>query len=147
MYKENSENAELAVKCLSALGRAKDPAILNEFLDWVVKGSEVKAMNVLYAMMALTGRRESRVISWEYAKANWETLKAKYDGSAMLLAHAATIPLRGFVDGAIADEAEPFFKENPTPSASMAIARALEDIRGQAAWLAREGASIGSWLE
>ena len=31
--------------------------------------------------------------------------------------------------------------------ASMGIARALEDIRGAAAWLSRDGAAIGSYLD
>ncbi len=67
--------------------------------------------------------------------------------SGLLLSHIATIPLRGFVTAAMADEVSAFFTANPVPAASMGIAQAIEGIRARAACADRSVAGIAEFLE
>ena len=70
----------------------------------------------------------------------------RFKTAPLLIGHLATLPLKGFVDAARADEVEAFFVANPTPAASLGIAQAVEGIRSRAASAARSLPAIAEYL-
>ncbi len=144
---ESAETPELKMKALVALGKARDPASVQRYLDFAFSG-QVRSNNVLYVFATLASNPAGRGPAWEFVKANWESkIIPMFKGSHAMLAYMVALPLRGFTTAEMADEGEAFFKEHPVPEAAMKLSQVLEKIRSKAAWLSRDGAAVGAWLE
>lgn len=144
---KGTDSTETRVKCLMALGRTPDEDAARAFLDWAVHSEDVRSNELLYAFMALGTSHRGRTVMWAYVKGNWPALYAKYENASMMLGYVCSLPLRGFSDPAVADDAEAFFKANPVEAANMAINRAVEAIRSKAVWLGRDLPAITEFCE
>ena len=60
------------MKALVALGKARDPALVQRYLDFAFSG-QVRSNNVLYVFATLAGNRHARDLMWQFVKENWES--------------------------------------------------------------------------
>ena len=68
---ESAETPELKMKALVALGKARDPALVQRYLDFAFSG-QVRSNNVLYVFATLVGNRRRTRSMWQFVKENWE---------------------------------------------------------------------------
>jgi aminopeptidase N len=146
LYLDNKGDAAMRTKCLLAMGRAKDEAIIAEFCDWSLNSGNVQPGELLYPFASMSANRHARRAAWATVKANWSAIREKLSATIALLGYMVSIPLRGFCAEADAADAEAFFTENPVPEASMALSQVLETIRSRHGWLARDGAAYEAYF-
>lgn len=140
-----SERSEEKQRYLSALGAFRDKALLLKTIAFILSGA-VRSQDVPSGAAAVAANRHGSCIAWDAMVANWKELKRQFGPSIMLLSG-----LVEYVSGQLgtleeAEEVEAFFKKNPVPQADQSVARALERIRGQAAWAARAREPIARWI-
>ena len=143
---ESAETPELKQKAMCAMGRTRDPELIERYLDFAFSG-QVRPGDVLYVFVTLAGNAYAREQMWTFVKENWESkILTMYKGSHSMLAYMVALPLRGFSSREKADEGEAFFKEHPVPEATMKLSQVLEKIRSKANWLERDGKEMENFF-
>jgi len=87
-----------------------------------------------------------RDLAWSFVQANWAKFVDMYQGGFLLnrlVKGVASV----FATDAKAKEIEAFYAVNPCPSANRALDQALEIIRNNEKWLARDAATIRAWFD
>lgn len=135
---EEADTPELKMKALRAMGKTRDPVLIERYLDFAFSG-QVRSNNVLYVFVTLAGNVYAREQMWQFVQKHWEDkILDMYKGSHAMLAYMVALPLRGFSTRDKADEGEAFFKTHEVPEASMKLQQVLETIRSKASWLERD---------
>ncbi|CAI5975967.1 unnamed protein product [Closterium sp. NIES-65] len=162
LYRE-ATTPDFKIHCLVALSSVKDRELYKDFLAFALDETEVKAQDqyIVFMTMAgnaanrefaivfmtMAGNADNREYAWEYFKEHFDAIHARFASAAALFARIPALPLKGFATEDKARDAEAFFAAHPVPAAAMELDRTLETIRARAAWLARDGDDIVSWLK
>ena len=126
-----------------ALAAFNDPRLLKKTLSFSLS-KHVRIQDAVGIVSWVWINPAGKDLAWSFIKANWKTFLDRYAGGHHL---SNLLALAGyFTSPAKAKEIEKFFKKNPAPGAARAIAQALEKIRGNAAWLARDRKAIENHL-
>jgi aminopeptidase N len=143
---EEADTPELKMKALRAMGKTRDPKLIERYLDFAFSG-QVRPNNVLYVFVTLAGNAYAREQMWQFVQKNWESkILTMYKGSHAMLAYMVALPLRGFSTYEKADEGEAFFKDHPVPEATMKLSQVLETIRSKASWLERDNDELEAFF-
>ncbi|CAD6215605.1 GSCOCG00000417001-RA-CDS [Cotesia congregata] len=132
-------------RILRALGTIQDETLLNKVLDFAMS-DKVRAQDTVFAIMSVALNSKGRDLAWRFFQNNWQILMNRYDGG-FLLSRLVKHTTENFVTEKRAIEIEEFFKKNPTPGAERTVQQSVESIRLNAAWLARDQASIESYFK
>ncbi|XP_008559136.1 puromycin-sensitive aminopeptidase isoform X1 [Microplitis demolitor] len=132
-------------RILRALGTIQDENLLSKVLDFSMS-DKVRAQDTVFAIMSVAMNSKGRDLAWEFFKNNWKPLMNRYDGG-FLLSRLVKHTTENFVTEERAMEIEEFFKKNPTPGSERTVQQSMENIRLNAAWLARDQASIESFFK
>jgi len=135
---------EEKVRLLRALGAVTDPALINRTLDFSI-GSEVRSQDSVSTIAGATGSVEGRELTWKFVQREWKELNSRYS-SGFLLARLVKCSTENFSTEERAKEVDAFFKANPAPGAERTIQQCLENIRINAAQLARDRDAVKSFL-
>ncbi|MDO8515899.1 MAG: ERAP1-like C-terminal domain-containing protein, partial [bacterium] len=144
---EASTLQEEKARLLNSLGKFDNPQLLSLSLDYAFSSGKVRSGDLMFALGSMGGRAKSRRIAWQFLKDNWEKVSERYSGGGLkMLARVISLTCDGFAQTKDADEIEAFFKEHPAPSATRAIAEAVERARIRARWYERDRAEISKAL-
>ena len=66
MFHLNVEHAESRVKCLVALGKTPDPALVARYMEWALYSGDVRNQDVIYALGAVSSNRRGRDVAWAF---------------------------------------------------------------------------------
>lgn len=144
LYKEETLQEERE-RISRSLGAFKDPKILSKVLDFAMS-DEVRSQDKVFVIISVALEKEGRELVKEFLKANWKDLLNRYEGG-YLLARLVKNTLENFAAYENADEMERFFEGKENMCLQRSISQAVESIRLNAAWLARDRESICQFLQ
>ncbi|BFZ53691.1 hypothetical protein PYCC9005_000721 [Savitreella phatthalungensis] len=131
---------------LLAMGSTRDPKLIDRALD-ILLSTEVKAQNVHYLVAALAMNPAGRWPLWEFVQRNWNQIQAGPLGkNQMTFSRLVTAAIASFSSYKAADEIDAFFKDKDTSAFDRNLAQQLDKIRGNAAYVERDGAIVKEWL-
>jgi len=126
-----------------ALCSSPDEKLLQRTFDWTL--SDVKAQDYMYTWAGLAGNAHGRRLVWVNTKKSLDFVTKKLDGS-FGMANIVKYAISSLTTVADAQDVEAFFKDKSTSKYDMALAQALESVRGSAAWLERDSKDVADWL-
>jgi len=127
-----------------ALGVFSQRELLEKTLAFALS-SEVRPQDSVRMIAPVTVNPHGRELAWNFIKKNWTVFLGRYTGSrdlAYLLEPFATAASKKW-----AQEINAFLKKNPAPGTERTVQRVMEHINSNAAWLARDGKDIGTFLQ
>lgn len=139
---------EEKVRLLNALGRFIHPTILVQVLDYAFNSGEVRSGDFIHVLSSMGKHARGRRAAWNFVVDNWQGINDRYSGGGLkMLSHIVAMSCSGFARTKDAEVVEQFFKDHPAPSATRAIAEAVEHIRVKAAWYERDRDEISAALK
>lgn len=146
MYQKETFQEE-KLRLLMALGKFSDSVSLSAALEYSFNSGEVRHGDIMYVFSSLGSHTKGRRAVWKFMTDNWEKISERYSGGGLkMLGHIISGVCSGFASIEDAEIIERFFKDNPAPSATRAIAETLERIRVKAIWHQRDKDDIVSAL-
>ena len=136
---------EERVRLLRALAQVRRPDLLSDLLDKAMDPDVVRAQDTVIVLIQASMNRRGRDMVWAFIEANWAELDRRYGKGGFAIMRLVETAGR-FTTSARAQEVEAFFAAHPAPSAARTLQQALERIRLNERWLARNAAPIGEWL-
>ncbi|XP_022902061.2 puromycin-sensitive aminopeptidase [Onthophagus taurus] len=127
-----------------ALGATKDAALLQKVLNFAMS-DEVRSQDTVFVIMSVAMTKVGRELAWTFFKDNWKRLIDIYQGG-FLLARLVKFTTENFASEEMAVEVEQFFRDHKSPGTERTVQQAVETIRLNAAWLARDKDAITAYL-
>ncbi len=147
MYRKETFQEE-RVRLLNALGKFTNPAYLTVLLDYAFNSGEVRSGDIFYVLSTMGSHTNGRRAAWKFLTDNWENIQKRYSGGGMkILGRVISLICDNFTREEDAKMIEQFFKDHPVPSATRAIAEAIEHIRVRVAWYERDKDEIAAALK
>jgi len=141
---ETTQIPDLKIKALTCLCSSKNPDLINRALNYGMS-DRVRTQDLMYVFNATSSTPIGRDITWNFVKDNWENIRKVLSGS-FLLSRVVTYTATKFSTEERAAEIEDFFKSRAIPGIERTIQQALESIRTNASFLAREREPFSQWL-
>ena len=135
---------EEKVRLLIALTHFADRELLAETLERSLS-DEVRLHDTILVVVRLGGNRLGRDMAWEFVKDHWDEFVHRYGDGLFALSGLVSFTSRFNTQEKLAD-VESFFKDHEAPGAERAIRQALEVVRLNIAWLARNRAELAGWF-
>jgi aminopeptidase N len=140
--------AEEVHRLITALGRAREPSLLQQSLALAFGDAPVvRKGDLAYLAGSMGATRAGRTVLWTHITNNWSKLFAMFADTGFILAGFLGGALAGYTTQEDADTVRAFFKTSACPAAERVIAQSLEKIEQSAARLARESDAVGKWLK
>jgi puromycin-sensitive aminopeptidase len=147
MYRKEVFQEEKA-RLLATLGKFTDSVSVSTALAFAFNSGEVRFGDVSYTLSSLGSHAAGRRAAWNFLMNNWETISQRYSGGGLkMLGRIISLICDSFSREEDAQAVENFFKDHPAPSATRAIAEAIERIRIKAAWYERDKDEIADALK
>lgn len=141
-----AQTQEEKSRYLHALGCFRNEKLLEQTLRFAMS-PEVRSQDTVGVVAAVAGNPSGQDLAWEFIKANWQELEKRYgEGTSPMLSHLIASTISGLDTRDKKQEVEEFFATHPVPAATMALARALESIDINVAWLEKNRNAVGEWL-
>jgi puromycin-sensitive aminopeptidase len=142
MYKKSTLEEEKD-RILRALCSFKDEAILKEVLKTAFS-KDSRGQDILKAVNFVWGNPYGRTLAWSHVKSNWEGIVKRFGGGHLFARFL--LPAGNFTAVDEANDIQNFFKKNPSLGIERTVAQAIEQIRSNAAWYARDEENISLFL-
>ncbi len=142
MYQAATSDEEKS-RIMRALGAFRDKRLLKSTLAFSLS-KHVRIQNAASMVAWVWINPAGKEVAWSFVRANWKTFLDRYAGGFAL---SRLVSMTGyFTTLKKAKEVERFFKNHPAPGAERTVTQALERIRGNAAWLARDREAVKKYL-
>ena len=135
---------EEKVRFLYGLTSFEDKALLSETLERAL-GDEVRVHDTVSVITLVAGNTQGRDLAWQFLKDNWPELDRRYGEGGFAIMRLVGIA-SAFNTLEMRDDVERFFTDNAAPGAERTVRQALERIRLNAAWLARNRDELADWF-
>jgi aminopeptidase N len=127
---------------LRTLARFRDPALVKRTLDYTVSG-EVRNQDSWTVLVALLRNRETRNLTWDYLRKNWDAVHAQLtvsSGADLVRATGSfcTVPQR--------DEVVDFFAVHKVDAAERTLAKAVDSINDCIQLRSQQETDFHTWL-
>ncbi|KAL3437998.1 peptidase family M1-domain-containing protein [Aspergillus tetrazonus] len=132
--------------CLGALGRTKDAALVNEYLDFVFS-DKVAIQDVHNGAVSLAANSKVRHLLWEYMKNNWNSVEARLSANNVVFERFVRMGLSKFADHSIGDDIAAFFQDKDTTAYDRALVIVADSIRTSANYKERDEKQVLKWLK
>ncbi|MBI5220762.1 MAG: M1 family metallopeptidase [Candidatus Liptonbacteria bacterium] len=129
-----------------ALGAFRNPSLVRKSLKFALSRA-VRVQDAPYIIASAWRNPYARDITWQFVRAEWRKIHARYGQIPSMLGRFIIAPCDGFASEARAREVKKFFTRHSVPGTTRAVARAVETIQSQAAWLQRDRSQIRAWLQ
>ncbi|KAF9986146.1 hypothetical protein BGZ75_002192 [Mortierella antarctica] len=133
------------VIALLALGFVQQPELIAEVQALAISES-VRPQDIFYVLAGLAANPASRRPTWEWVKANWNTLAERYKSSMSMLGACVKYPLSQSSDVVLIKDVKEFFADKDTKDFQRALDQALEGLDVNSAWVQREQEGLSEWL-
>ena len=131
---------------LRALGRAKDPKLIQRTLD-LAMGDEVRSQDIYMPLGGLRTHEEGIKALWKSMQANWDTLVKRLPPGLSMLGSVVTLCTSSFTHRDQMAAVENFFANRSTKGFDQTLAQSLDSIRAKTKWVERDGQDVQSWLK
>ena len=135
-------------QALAALAAVQEQDLVARALGLALS-DDVRSQDVPLLLAALAANYKARNALWDFVRANWATLYAKFYSGSFLLGRIVSAALDSFASEARAAEAEAFFaqfKGEDIASIDRSIKQSVEKIRSNAKWVDRSREETAAWL-
>jgi len=143
MYKSADSSAERS-RIGYAMGSTEKPELITKVLNFSL-GPDVRSQDAPGIITSVTGTLVGRELAWQFFQKNKDEIGIRYSND-YLIGRVIKGIIAGFASEAKASEIEQFFKMNQFAGSQRAIQQSLESIRLKAAWLAKDGEAIKTFL-
>lgn len=99
----------------------------------------------MYTWAGLSANAHGRHLVWENTKKHFDVVAKRLENS-FGMGNVVKYAISSLTTSKDADDVEAFFKGKSTSKFDMALAQALESVRGNAAWLERDSKDVADWL-
>ncbi|KAJ9085937.1 hypothetical protein DSO57_1009263 [Entomophthora muscae] len=140
-----TESPDQKLSVLSVLGYVTQPALINDALNFAIS-DEVCPQGSNYLMSSLSYNPHSRRTSWAFVKSHWDLFEKKYSSDLDALENLIQGIASNLTTEVDALDVEKFFSDKDLSKLKFPLTQALESIRSNASWLARDRTRIESWL-
>ncbi|KAL4746023.1 hypothetical protein BDW72DRAFT_185749 [Aspergillus terricola var. indicus] len=132
--------------CLGALGRTKDAALVNEYLDFVFSDN-VAIQDVHNGAVSLAANSKVRHLLWEYMKKNWDSVEARLSANNVVFERFVRMGLSKFADHSVGADIAAFFQDKDTTAYDRALVIVADSIRTSANYKERDEKQVLRWLK
>ena len=144
LHQSSDMNEEKSRLRESGLASFSNKELLQKALAFSVS-DDVRSQDSVFLIACVARNRLGRDIAWEFFKEHQTMLKERYDSGFLLSCLVKSVSER-FLTEDMAKTIEKYFEENQMPGSERNVSQAVETIRLNAAWLARDGAAIASFF-
>lgn len=131
--------------CLSAMGRTKDAALVQDYLNFVFS-DKVAIQDIHNGAVSLAANAKMRHLLWEYIKTNWDMVETRLSSNNVVFERFIRMGLSKFADHQIGDDIAEFFKSKNTGAYARALVIVSDNIRTNASYKERDQALALEWL-
>ncbi|KAL4870169.1 hypothetical protein BDV12DRAFT_62326 [Aspergillus spectabilis] len=132
--------------CLAALGRTKDAALVDDYLDFVFS-DKVAIQDVHNGAVSLAANSKVRHLLWEYLKKNWASVETRLSTNNVVFERFVRMGLSKFADHSIGADIASFFQNKDTSAYDRALVIVADSIRTNAAYKERDEKQVLEWLQ
>lgn len=143
---ETAKNADERNTALRAIGRAKDPKLIQRSLAYSLS-KQVKDQDIYLPLAGLRAHKEGVEALWAWMKENWETLKKKLPPSLSMMGSVVSMGTSGFSKEEQLKDVEAFFKEKGTKGFERNLAQSCDGVRAKIGWIERDAKDVEQWLK
>ena len=140
---ETSTLEEEKDRALRALCGFRDAKFLNRMLDFAFS-EKARGQDILKAVNFVWANPFGRSIAWEYLKTHWDSIEKRFGGGHLF--SRFLLPASYMTTTDEANDIANFFKRRKAPGIERTIAQAVEQIRSNAAWYARDEKKLAEFL-
>ncbi|MFQ6012401.1 MAG: M1 family metallopeptidase [Thermoplasmata archaeon] len=140
-----AELNEEKLRLLNAVTRPKTATLLRTSLERALQEEEVRIQDTVSVVVGVGTNRFGRDLAWDFVKENWSEFDRRYGKGGFMIGRLVGIT-DAFTTPDRADEVDAFFQAHPAPAAKRRIQQALERIRLNARWLAKNRTALADWL-
>ncbi len=127
----------------AALGNFKQNDLLQKTLTFALS-KNVRRQDSVRMISSVTINPDGTTPAWNFMKRNWKVFLERY-GASREVSYLLS-PLSVSTSPQMAKEIEAFLKKNPAPGTERTVRQVLEQIRSNAAWLARDRKKMAEFL-
>lgn len=131
--------------CLSAMGRTKDPALVEDYLNFVFS-DKVAIQDIHNGAVSLAANAKMRHLLWEYIKTNWAFVEGRLSSNNVVFERFIRMGLSKFADHRIGDDIANFFSDKNTGAYARALVIVSDNIRTNASYKERDESLALEWL-
>ncbi|KAL7752420.1 hypothetical protein RI367_001954 [Sorochytrium milnesiophthora] len=142
---ETTQDNDLRLAALSALGHTKKPELIQRLLEFSLSES-VRPEDIDYPWGTLAGNHYARQAMWKFFTANWDLLSVRYKADSDDLCWLIHLSTNRFTMQADLDAVHQFFAGKETKTCQRRIDDSVESIIGTINWLKRDGENVDAWL-
>jgi aminopeptidase 2 len=128
------------------LGRAKDPALIQRTLDFILSG-EVKSQDIYLPASGLRSHAEGIEALFKWLTTTWPDISKRLSGNPPILGSMVTICTSSFAKQEQLDQVEAFFKDIDTKNFVQPLAQSKDAIRSKIAWVQRDRDNVAGWVK
>lgn len=132
--------------CLSALGRTRNPELIQEYLDFIFS-EKVLIQDMHTAAAALAANPVGRYALWEYIKTNFTTVSTQLSANNIVYDRFIRVSLSKFSETAIADDIAKFFEDKETGALERTLVILSDSIRTNARYKERDEQLLLEWFQ
>ncbi|RDW93211.1 M1 family metallopeptidase [Aspergillus mulundensis] len=132
--------------CLGALGRTKDAALVNDYLDFVFS-DKVAIQDVHNGAVSLAANTKVRHLLWEYLKKNWDAIEARLSANNVVFERFVRMGFSKFADRKTGADIASFFQDKDTNAYDRALVIVADSIRTNANYKERDEKQVLKWLQ
>lgn len=146
IYKTTTLQEE-KVRIMRSLTRFKEKEQIAEVLTFALS-KDVRSQDTYAILGGFGSNRHGRHQAWAYNKKNVKELRRRYEGGsvASMLGHIFEGSSTGFNKPAELKDVETFFKQNKIAGIERTMKQAVEIIRSNIRWTARDSKLTADWL-
>lgn len=132
--------------CLAAMGRTKEPALVQDYLDFVFS-DKVAIQDAHSGAVSLAANAKMRHLLWDYMKTNWASVEARLSSNNVVFERFVRMGLSKFAEHQIGDDIANFFKNKDTSAYDRALVIVSDNIRTNASYKERDETLTVEWLQ
>lgn len=139
-----TESGEEKRHCLSALGKAKDAALLKEAMNFMLDSGEVRLQDAGLGLMSLAVSAAGAALVWTTFRARYEELHSRFADTGFIWPMLVGSAVMGPRTPEHLQELKTFFQNSPKPigSGKRKWLQNFESLRAQVAQVARDRQTV-----
>jgi aminopeptidase N/puromycin-sensitive aminopeptidase len=141
LYK-TSEDPIVRIGALQSLTNFREPALIHRTLEYVIS-DQVRTQDATHLLAALLTHRESRDLTWQFIRDNWDRVKSRITPLAASRLVSAT---GSFCTAEARDQVTAFFSEHKVGAADRAMKQAVDSINRCIGLREHQEPKLKAWL-
>lgn len=134
------------IAALLALGATKDEELIKRTFEWVFNSDEIKTQDFMYPIMALSNNATTRRQLRTFVAERHAALVKRFEGN-FSLGRIIEYSIDSFSSHEDLEKIEAFFADKNNSKYASSLKQALDAVRANALWVARDADDVKQWLK